>query len=276
MKSRDREVRFELLRPSQINKEKDICPLVFVPVAPLEYHGPHLPVGMDPINATQCALEACRRIGKGIVHPTIFYGTERERPDWMLESLGFKKDDWVVGMDFPSATWHSHYYSERVFGLIVASTIEMLISEGYKVIIIVNGHGAWNQVETLERLSKWYSNTTDTLVVSRLAFVLDISERNLAGHADIFETSLMMYFQEKAYNRSDIVDIGELPDKNVPIHYKDFSIVDGGGFSGKPSPGKIVKTDPREATAEKGREIFEDTVDMYIRVTKDALKNKGL
>ncbi|MCD6120938.1 MAG: creatininase family protein [Spirochaetales bacterium] len=276
MNKKEREIRFELLRPGQINREKERCPLVFLPVAPLEYHGPHLPVGMDPINATQCALETCRRFGKGIVHPTLFWGTERERPDWMLESLGFKKNEWIVGMDFPTAIWHSHYYPEHIFGLVMASTIEMLISGGYKAIVIVNGHGAWNQVETLERLSKWYSNTTDTLVVSRLAFVLDISEKNLAGHADIFETSLMMYFQKASYGSDDIVNIGELPEKSIPMHYKDFSVVDGGGFSGKPSPGKVVKTDPRDATPEKGRDIFEKTVDMYLELTKDVLAKKGI
>ena len=56
----EREVRYEMLRPAQLRAEMDRAPLVFLPVAPLEYHGPHLPLGMDPINAAQCALEACR------------------------------------------------------------------------------------------------------------------------------------------------------------------------------------------------------------------------
>jgi creatinine amidohydrolase len=187
----DREVRFELLRPRALREELVRCPLVFLPVAPIEYHGPHLPVGTDPINATQCALEACRRLGKGVVMPTLFWGTERERPDWMLKSLGFEKGDWVVGMDFPTATWKSHYYQEHLFGLVVASTVEMLISQGYKAIVVVNGHGALNQLETLDRLAKHYSHTTDAKVVWRLAFALDVSEKNLVGHADLFETSLM-------------------------------------------------------------------------------------
>lgn len=276
MESKYREIRFELLRPGQINSEKERCPLIYVPLAPLEYHGPHLPVGMDPINATQCALETCKRFGKGIVHPTLYWGTERERPGWMLRSLGFDKGDWIVGMDFPTALWKSHYCPEHIFAMVVASTIEMLISGGYKVIVLVNGHGAWNQMETLERLAKWYSRTTDTLVVWKLAFVLDISEKNLAGHADIFETSLMMYYQESAYSRDDIVDIRQLPERNIPIHYKDFSIVDGGGFSEKPSPGKIVKTDPRDASVEKGKEIFNKTVNVYLDLTKEALRKKNI
>jgi creatinine amidohydrolase len=272
----DREVRFEMLRPGELNAEAKRSPLVFLPVAPLEYHGPHLPVGMDPINATQCALEACRRLGKGVVHPTLYWGTERERPDWMLESLGFKKDDWVVGMDFPTAIWKSHYQPEHLFGLVVAATLEMLIATGYKVIVMVNGHGAWNQLETLERLARHYSHTTDALVVWKLAFTLDVSEKNLAGHADLFETSLMMYYEKELLGGRKLVDLSALPPRNVPIHYKDFSIVDGPGFSGKPSPDKVTATDPRDASVEKGRQVFEETVKMYVGLSEEALRGKGL
>jgi creatinine amidohydrolase len=274
MSASEREVRFEMLRPAQLNDEQKRCPLVFLPVAPLEYHGPHLPVGMDPLNATQCALEACRRLGRGVVHPTLYWGTERERPDWMLESLGFKKGDWVVGMDFPTAIWKSHYQPEHLFGLVVAATLEMLIQTGYKLIIMVNGHGAWNQLETLERLARHYSHTTDAQVVWKLAFTLDISEKNLAGHADLFETSLMLYYQQAVFGGQKLVDLSALPPRQVPIHYKDFSIVDGPGFSDKPSPDKVTATDPRDATAEKGRQVFEETVKMYVELAEEALRKK--
>lgn len=270
----EREVRYEMLRPAQLRAEMDRAPLIFFPVAPLEYHGPHLPLGTDPINAAQCALEACRRFGKGVVLPTMFLGTERERPDWMLESLGFRKGDWVVGMDFPSATWKSHYYQEHLFGLMVASTLEMLISQGYKVIVIVNGHGAWNQLETLDRLSKHYSHTTDAVVVWKLAMVRDVSERDLAGHADLVETSLMLHYEKEVFGGQKIVDLSALPPRAVPIRYPDFSVVDGPGFSEKPSPDRIVLTDPRDATLEKGKRIFDDTVQMYIDLAASAMKKR--
>jgi creatinine amidohydrolase len=272
---KEREIRFEMLRPSQLRAELERAPLVFLPVGPLEYHGPHMPVGIDPLNAMFCAQEACRRLGKGVVMPTLYMGTERERPDWMLESLGFRKGDWVVGMDFPTATWKSHYYQEHIFGLMVASTLEMLISQGYKAIVIVNGHGAWNQLETIERLARHYSHTTDAVVVWKLAVVLEISEKNLAGHADLFETSLMLHFEKEVFGGQKIVDLSSLPARSVPIHYPDFSVVDGPGFSDHPSPDKTVKTDPRDATAEKGKKIFEDTVRMYVDLAEEALREKG-
>ena len=261
-----------MLRPAQLRAELERAPLVFLPVAPLEYHGPHLPVGMDPINAAQCALEACRRLETGVVMPTLYMGTERERPDWMLQSLGFQKGDWVVGMDFPTATWKSHYYQEHLFGLVVASTLEMLISQGYRGIVIVNGHGAWNQLETLERLAQHYTHTTDAVVVWKLAVTLEPSEKNLAGHADLFETSLMLHYEKSVYGGQEIVDLTALPPRSVPIRYPDFSVVDGPGFSEKPSPGRIVLTDPRDATAEKGKSVFEDTVRMYVELASSVLE----
>ena len=276
MSEKPREIRIECLRPGQLNAELERCPLVFVPIGPLEYHGPHLPVGMDAINATQSALEACRRLGKGVVHPTLYWGTERERPDWMLESLGFERSDWIIGMDFPTAIWKSYYYQEHLFAQVAANVLEMLIAGGYKVIVLVNGHGAWNQLETLERLAKHYSNSTDTLVVWRLALPLDVSEKNLAGHADLVETSMMLYYQKLAYDSDSMVDLSQLPERSVPIHYPDFSIVDGAGFSENPSPGRVVQTDPRDAEIEKGKKIFEDAVQLFVEIAEEALKQKKL
>ena len=50
-----RTVRFELLRPSEIVAERQRFPVVFQPVSPLEWHGPHLPYGTDPLHAEYVA-----------------------------------------------------------------------------------------------------------------------------------------------------------------------------------------------------------------------------
>lgn len=275
MEKAKREIRYECLRPGQLIEDRKHCPLIFVPVAPLEYHGPHLPLGTDPINATMCAFETCRRMEKGVVLPTIYFGTERERPSWMLKSLGFDANDWIIGMDFPTAPWKSHYYQEQIFALVLSSKIEMLIQHEYKVIIIVNGHGAVNQMETIQRISAHCTHTSNSLVVWGLAFPDDLTIENLAGHADLYETSLILYYQTR-YSSDLIVDLKTLPEKNTPLHYKDFSIVDGSGFSKNPSPGKIVKTDPRDANVELGKKIHDDTVKKLIKITEKALKEKEI
>jgi len=270
----NREIRYELLRPDQLRKEQEHCPLIFVPLGPLEYHGPHLPLGTDPINATLVAYKACGRIGKGVVLPTLFFGTERERSDWELESLGFQKDEWIIGMDFPTAHWKSHYYQEHIFGILLASTVEMLIEHKYEVIMIVNGHGALNHRETINRISKYYSNTTDSMVVDCFPFPDEWLSENQAGHADVYETSLMLFY-ESFFDVKTHVDLSTLPERDIPLRYPDFSIVDGPGFTKNPSPNKIVTTDPRNANVDLGKNIFEAEVETLIKVTEQVLKAKG-
>lgn len=268
---REREIRFEYLRPAQLNGEMERCPLVFLPIGPLEYHGPHLPVGTDPINATECALEACRRFGRGVVHPTLFWGTERERPASTLGNLGFDEDDWVVGMDFPTATWRSHYYGEEIFGLVLSSTLDMLISRGYRAIVITNGHGARNHMQTIDRLALHFSHTTDALVVWELALVVQPQEQEMRGHADLFETSLMLHYEQERVAGVKLVDTTALPPREKAIGYRDYSIVDGPGFRGEPHPDKIVVADPRDANVALGERIFEDSVSAYMELAKEAL-----
>jgi creatinine amidohydrolase len=271
-----REIRYELLRPSQLVEQRERCPLIFVPIGPLEYHGPHLPVGVDPINAAQCAAEACRLLKKGVVMPPLYIGTERELPASTLESLGFGADDWIQGMDFPTAICRSLYQQEHVFGMIVADTLGMLIQQQYRVIIIVNGHGAHNQVETIDRLAKYFSHTSDALVAWGVALPPELRETRSTGHADVCETSLMLYYQQQYYRGAQLVDLSRLPPRHTPIRYKDFSIVDGPGFSGNPHPDRIVQADPRDGTVSAGRRFFRSTVKMFVELARDALEKKGL
>ena len=125
----DREVRFELLRPSQLIAERQRCPLVFLPLGPLEWHGPHLPVGTDPIVAHQVSLRLAREVG-GVALPPLFVGTERERSPQMLRNIGFEGDEYIVGMDFPGLPMHSLYLPEEVLAVVVRAYLGVLVRRG--------------------------------------------------------------------------------------------------------------------------------------------------
>ena len=270
------EIRYEWLRPDELAAERARCPLVFLPVGPLEYHGPHLPIGTDAINAGRVAREACRRLGRGVVYPTVHAGTEREREPWMLESLGFPGDAWVVGMDFPTARWKSHYAAEHVFALVLANDIEGLVAQGYRVVAIVNGHGAVGQQETIRRLCAHYTHATNAVVAGNLAFPGDLDLVKLAGHADLYETSMMLHYQREDPGRHDAVDLSTLPPRQTPIRYPDFSIVDGPGFSRTPPADRVVRADPRDATPERGAALFAEAVAKIVAMTEAAMKAAGL
>ena len=50
-----RTVQMEYLRPHEILQEKERCSIVYLPVAPLEWHGPAMPYGTDPLVAQTLA-----------------------------------------------------------------------------------------------------------------------------------------------------------------------------------------------------------------------------
>jgi creatinine amidohydrolase len=79
----------ELLRPSEIIQAVKEASVAYLPVGPLEWHGPHYIVGTDPLNAQNIAYEAAEITG-GLIFPTLFFGTERERSTSDLRAIGFQ------------------------------------------------------------------------------------------------------------------------------------------------------------------------------------------
>jgi creatinine amidohydrolase len=259
------ETRYEWLRPGQLIERRRECSLILVPVAPLEYHGPHLPVGTDPINCGRVAHAACGKLHKGVVLPTIMTGTERERDPAIVDSLGFAPGAHVIGMDFPSRLWNSHYVSEEVFGIRLASELRILIDQGYRYIFIVNGHGATNHIQVIDRLCKDLSGRTSSKLAWRLAFPQKVLAEDAVGHADRVETSLMMHYD------AECVDLKTLPARDVPLHYIDYSIVDAPGFTPKYPVDRVVRNDPRDSTSEFGAEIFEQSIDDLARAVENLI-----
>jgi creatinine amidohydrolase len=66
--------RLELLRPDEIAARLALRPVVYLPIGTLEFHGGHLPIGLDALNAHEICLRAAAR-GGGVVYPALYYGT---------------------------------------------------------------------------------------------------------------------------------------------------------------------------------------------------------
>lgn len=248
------ETRYEWLRPEQLIARQKECSLILFPLSPLEYHGPHMPVGVDAINASRIAHECCRRLKKSVVRPTLTIGTEREREPELLESLGFDQGSYIVGMDFPSRLWNSHYMREEVFAIVLAEELRLLVAQGYDNILIVNGHGAYNHKQVIDRLCAQFTNCTKATVETFFTISKEALTEGWAGHADKLETSLMMHYDPEC------VDLDTLPDSSVEMKYQEFSIVDAAGFTPQYDRDHIVKTDPRQASAAWGKILFEEIV----------------
>lgn len=265
-----RTVQFELLRPGEILAERARRSLVYVPVGPLEWHSVHLPFGVDALIAGEVARRAAARTG-GVVLPTFFWGAERERSAEMVEDLGFDRDDYIVGMDFPANSLKSLYCREEYLALLLRELLDRLLRLEYRLIVIVNGHGATNHLETLERLSREFSAASPARVL--LANAWTAEELPQSAHAGASETAVIMALYPEA------VDLSQLPDLPQPLRSRDWAIVDGETFAGNPTPDFTLRpaADPRlEAMPELGQRILASAVDGVVAAVQTALDEFGL
>ncbi len=259
-----RTVQVEFLRPGEILAERERCSLAYLPVGPLEWHGPAMPFGTDALIAQTLARRAALRTG-GVVMPTLFVGTERERPAFILEAKGFEhpEDMYVLGMDVPANPVKSFYAREDMFAVIVREHLRLLVRQGYRLIVVVNGHGAWGQKGTLDRLAAEFTNETASRVAVAFPEITEPGEKVDFGHATAAETALIRAICDEN------VDLSQFPPRDVPLLYTDWGIADDFVFGGKRSEGDCVVYDPRDATAEEGRKYLETAVR---RVCADAVK----
>ena len=184
-------------------------------------------------------------------------------------------------MDFPANSMPSSYCPEEVLAVLVREVLREVRAIGAKLAVLVNGHGAENQIATLSRLAVEITNTTGPRVYYRMASPRS-AEPGSGGHADDGETSLMLHLTES-------VDLSVLPALPKPMRYTDFAIVDGGmndlirpslysafhrilldGANAKNNKSRRRTTDHivpasndprREATAPRGAAILQQTAD---------------
>lgn len=263
-----RTVHFELLRPHEIVGERERCPVVYIPLGPLEWRSLHLPFGTDALNATALARLVAERVG-GVVLPTFYWGTERERPSEQTQALGFGAEDHIVGMDFPNHLLKSLYCREEFLALLVRELLEMLIALQYEIIVVVNGHGASSQIRILERLATEITACSPATVLLTTAAPLG-GESASIGHADAVETSLMMAAHP------DCVNLDELPPVPQPLHYQNWGIVDAETFDGHLTPDYTLRShaDPRlHASTEKGHQAYRQMADALEKRVRTALRD---
>ena len=251
-----RTVQLELLRPGEILAERERCSIVYLPVGPLEWHGPAMPYGTDALLAQSLARCAAERTG-GVVMPTLFIGTERERPASILRDKGFENPErlYVLGMDVPKNSMKSFYAREDMFAVIVREHLRLLVQQGYKLIVIVNGHGAWGQRSSLERLAVEFSNETPSHVMVRMPDIRPDGEPAPDyGHGTLVETATMCYLE------GEHVDLSALPERSVGLKYTDYGIADDFVFASNRSKDDCVVYDPRDATYALGKQYVEAAV----------------
>lgn len=231
------------LFPHEVARARAATGLVILPLAPIEWHGPHLAMGCDGLLAHAFARRLAREL-ESPYFPPLFVGTERERRPATLRSIGFSGGEYIEGMDFPANSVKSAYMREDMFSITVRGTLDALFGRmGYSGVVIVNGHGAENQAAVLDRLCAEYNAGGP----ARLLWVYPGFPRSLVagsiGHAAAEEASML------SATWPSCVDLSLLP-REGRLRNVDHAVVDGDSFDGSPTPDHVVREsqDPRLRT----------------------------
>lgn len=256
-----KKIKFETMTPSELLQEQVNKSIVYVPIGSMEWHGPHMGMGMDTENACYVAHEAAKMIG-GTVMPPFYIGTETKRNKKALKKLGFDEELHIVGMDFPENTVRSMYWPPELFEQIIRQQIRFLSDMGYRLIVLVNGHGADRQLEILEKIAEQFSDKRTARVIS-IMILFDGCGVEI-GHAGLAETAIMQAICPEG------VDLTKLPAKPEKLYNTKYAIVDNETFLKGPNEDYSVRYDPRDATPELGQKLLKFAVDRCVkRVTEE-------
>ncbi len=159
-------VQFELLLPSEIRAALAQRSLVYLPLGTYEWHGEHLPVGLDGLTAHGLCLAAARRAG-GLVLPPLYYGTGGGHGDY----------PWTImaGAD--------------EIRLLLQQTLRRLARFDVGAVVLLSGHFAGEQIEMIRALEAEWSGAP--MRVRALAVSMASGVALGPDHAARFETTLL-------------------------------------------------------------------------------------
>ncbi|MGC9210520.1 MAG: creatininase family protein [Acidilobus sp.] len=221
--------------------------IAVLPVGSVERHGDHLPIGTDAIEALWVASRVAERL-KAHLFPPIWYGV----------SPGLSRFPGTINVD-PEA-FISYLYS----------VLREIARNGYRLIVIINGHGgntssirvamkraAYDQGVTIVLFDWW--RDAGTKVLKELF--------RSPGHAGEDETSAMLYIDGE---HVDMSSAGAHEPGWLPRYYVESPAVDEALYP------RAVLGDARSASAEKGKAWLEAVVSDIVEMVEDLITRLGL
>jgi len=162
------EIRFERMRPGELESIVGCCPIAWMPMGTIEWHGRHLPVGLDALKAHRLCLRAAKNAGGAVLPPDYFA---------------------VNGMAFP---W-TLKYAPDIVARSVFSTLRRLEKYGFRAAVIVTGHYPVSQVMLLIGVAGAFMAVREMAVAAMPEFFAAGDKSEYFGdHAAKWETSIMM------------------------------------------------------------------------------------
>jgi creatinine amidohydrolase len=253
------EVRYHMLRPAQIVAARQACPVVYIPIGTLEWHGVHNPVGADTLQAEGLAL-MCAQQGGGLVFPPLYYGENRLEAlmeanardrDQIAVQMGLSPDNFTAERQPFSATEQALNYHKLLLHILVeAETL------GFELGVLVAGHYPLidhARAAVLQFNQREFSKRSGMLAWACVDYLLVRDQYENAGdHAAGRETSHVLALHPAT------VDLSLLPPKGDPLI----------GVGGRMTP--------QDATAAFGAATFQAAADIIVREAQHRLAHKAM
>lgn len=209
-------VRYEEMLPHEVVEARRACPVAYLPIGGLEWHGRHNCVGLDTVKIHALAMTLAERLG-GIALPALFYGENREShlmeansdPEGAIaEAMNLPRENFAPGhMGVPRMEQDRRYVD-----LLVHILMEIR-SLGFRLACVMAGHYPLlaHARAACELFGLEARSACRAWAFSGYDLVRD-EVPHAGDHAAAWETSLMMAL------RPDLVDLSQLPkDPATPL-----------------------------------------------------------
>lgn len=232
-------------------------PIVILPVAQVEEHGPHLPVGCDMFIGTDLAFLVAEKLNKDIptlLMPTVWAGYS---PKKMLKWPGTMR------------------INIKVIGDYVHGIISSLCEMGFKKIVIVDSHGQHRgllevAIRQIADDYNIYCALTNPVSLSCEKFS-QIRKSDIGGstHACEYETSLLLALGYK-------IDMSKATDKDILNFKSDYYTADACGSKkyfistwGLQESKSGIYGAPLKSSRETGEILLKEIVTNYVKLCKE-------
>jgi creatinine amidohydrolase len=231
----------ERMLPWQLRAELAKRPVAYIPLGTYEWHGEHLPIGLDALTSHGLCMRAAEQDG-GIVLPPLYYGT----------GGGHGEYPWSMMMPQPLEIEAQ-----------LAFTLRKLKSFGLKLAVLFSGHFPPEQLDLIDRLSAAHGDNAMKVV----AYAVNRIEGLSIGpdHAALFETTLL------AALHRELVQLNRLPSLEArPLHPDENPFGEVRHDPDHPLYG-IFGPDPRHFKEEDAAPLLNGSVNWLVAQVRQAL-----
>lgn len=194
------EVCYEKLLPSAIVRQREACPVAYLPIGTIEWHGVHNPVGLDTLKIHALCVRCAER-GGGLVFPALYYGESRE--EGLMEANSDDRDEIAALMGLPKTSFDPGYmrFSRQEQAQNYVNLLLHIMNEidslGFRVIVLAAGHYPLLDYARaachLFSQQRYGAKRRTAVAWAFTGYELIQGEIEPAGdHAGFYETSLLM------------------------------------------------------------------------------------